>query len=69
MFRMLGVFLCKGQSIKKFNHGREDFAEICYKRYTEKDFLIKYDELATNVVKRRKETCVQVLCFEFEFRD
>jgi len=59
----------KASQLKKFNYGRVDFAEICYKRYTEKDFLTKYDELATSVVKRRKGACVERLCFDLRFRD
>ena len=66
---MLGVFLYKASLLKQFNYGTADFVEICYKRYTEKDFLIKYDELAINVIKRRQGTCVQRLFFEFLFRD
>jgi hypothetical protein len=62
---MLGVFLAKASLLKKFNYGRADFAEICYKSYNEKDFLIKYDETAASVVKGRKGTCVQLLRFEF----
>jgi hypothetical protein len=65
---MLGYSNAKASLLKKINYGRADFAQICYKRYTEKDF-INYDELATNVVKRRKGACVQRLCFEFRFRD